>query len=657
VQFKLDGANLGAEVTTAPYAVSWNTTLTANGSHALTAVARDAAGNTATSSSVTVTVNNVDSTAPTVSLTAPANGATLSGTVTVSANAADNIGVAGVQFKLDGANLGAEDTASPYSASWNTLSASNGSHTLTAVARDAAGNTTTSSSVTVTVTNDTAAPTVSVTSPAGGSSVADTVLVTASASDDIGVVGVQFKLDGANLGAEVTAAPYQVSWNTTLGANGSHTVTAVARDAAGNSTTSAAVSVTVNNVDGVAPTVSITAPAGGSTVLGAVTVTANAADNIAVVGVQFKLDGVNLGAEDTAAPYSVAWNTLAGTNGSHTLTAVARDGAGNTATAADVTVTVNNDLTAPTVSVGAPADGAAVSGSAVTVTASASDNVGVVGVQFLLDGAALGAEVTAAPYTMAWNTLPVSNGAHTLSARARDAAGNTTTSATVSVTVSNVVSSSPIVDVQKSKLQETKTKNPAVTGVTTTQPNELLLAFISTDQIGTAITVQSIAGGSLTWTLVKRQNEQNGTSEIWRAFAPTQLSNVTITATLSQSVTSLMTVVSFSNVDTTGVNGANAIGAIGGQSKPAGAPVATLTTTRANSLVFGVGNDYDGATARTVGAGQSMIAQSLSSVGDTYWVQRLDGSVATVGTIVTINDTAPTANRFNLAIVEIRPPS
>jgi len=657
VQFKLDGANLGAEVTTAPYAVSWNTTTTANGSHALTAVARDAAGNITTSSAVTVTVNNVDSTAPTVSLSAPAGGATVSATISVTASASDNIGVAGVQFKLDGANLGAEDTASPYSVSWNTLTASNGSHTLTAVARDAAGNTTTSSPVTVTVTNDTASPTVSVTAPAAGSTVADTVTVSASASDDIGVVGVQFKLDGANLGAEVTTAPYQVSWNTTLGVNGSHTLTAVARDAAGNSTTSAAVAVTVNNVDGTAPTVSITAPAGGSTVLGAVTVTANAADNIAVVGVQFKLDGVNLGAEDTAAPYSVSWNTLAGANGSHTLTAVARDGAGNTATATDVTVTVNNDLTAPTVSVTAPAAGATVSGSAVTVTASATDNVGVAGVQFLLDGAALGAEVTAAPYTMAWNTLPVANGAHTISARARDAAGNTTTSATVSVTVSNVVSSAPIVDVQKSKLQETKSKTVAVTAVTTTQPNELLVAFISTDQLGTAITVQSIAGGGLTWTLVKRQNEQNGTSEIWRAFAPTQLANQTITATLSQTVTSLMTVVSFSNVDITGVNGANAIGAIGGQSKPAGAPVATLTTTRANSLVFGVGNDYDGATARTVGAGQSMIAQSLSSVGDTYWVQRLDGSVATVGTIVTINDTAPTANRFNLAIVEIRPPS
>jgi len=63
-----------------------------------------------------------DTTAPTVSLSAPANGATVSGaSVNVSANASDNVGVAGVQFKLDGANLGAEDTASPYSVTWNSF--------------------------------------------------------------------------------------------------------------------------------------------------------------------------------------------------------------------------------------------------------------------------------------------------------------------------------------------------------------------------------------------------------------------------------------------------------------------------------------------------------------------------------------------------------
>src|SRR5439155_26360849 len=110
------------------------------------------------SATVTITDNDsaptADTTAPTVSLTAPANGATVSGSsVTVSANASDNVGVVGVQFRLDGANLGAEDTSASYSVSWNTTSIANGLHTLSAVARDAAGNQKTSSSVSVLASN------------------------------------------------------------------------------------------------------------------------------------------------------------------------------------------------------------------------------------------------------------------------------------------------------------------------------------------------------------------------------------------------------------------------------------------------------------------------------------------------------------------------
>ena len=84
---------------------------------------------------------------------------------------------------------------------WNTAAASNGEHVLTAVARDAAGNQT-SATVGVTVSNDTTAPTVAFTSPAAGS-VSGTVTVAATASDDLGVTGVQFSLDGAPLGAEI----------------------------------------------------------------------------------------------------------------------------------------------------------------------------------------------------------------------------------------------------------------------------------------------------------------------------------------------------------------------------------------------------------------------------------------------------------------------
>ena len=94
-----------------------------------------------------------DTTAPTVALTAPNAATPLSGTVAVSANAADNVGVVGVQFLLDGAALGAEDTTTPYSVNWDTTTAANGNHVLLARARDAAGNSTNSTPLTVTVSN------------------------------------------------------------------------------------------------------------------------------------------------------------------------------------------------------------------------------------------------------------------------------------------------------------------------------------------------------------------------------------------------------------------------------------------------------------------------------------------------------------------------
>src|SRR3989344_4745057 len=111
-----------------------------------------------TNGSYTVTAVVVDSTPPTVSISSPTAGATVSGTsVTVAATASDNVGVMGVQFKVDGINLGSEDTTSHYSVTWNTTTFTSGSHIVTAVARDAAANTTTSSSVSVTVNNNASA--------------------------------------------------------------------------------------------------------------------------------------------------------------------------------------------------------------------------------------------------------------------------------------------------------------------------------------------------------------------------------------------------------------------------------------------------------------------------------------------------------------------
>jgi hypothetical protein len=502
-----------------------------------------------------------DTTPPTVSMTAPATGATVSGAVTVSATAADNVGVAGVQFLLDGAALGAEDTTAPYSISWTSTGAANGPHTLSARARDGAGNQTTSVLVNVTVSNaapDTTPPTVSMTAPATGATVSAAVTVSATAADNVGVAGVQFLLDGVALGAEVTAAPYSTSWNSAAATNGPHTLSARARDAAGNQATSVVVNVTVTG--GIAVTGLVAAfgfnegsgtsvfDVSGNNNTGTLNNATWAATGkfgaaLAFDGTKSRVDvpdsvslrlttGMTLeawvqpsatlsgwntvmlkeqtgglvyalyGNSDTDRPsghvfvnaevntrgiVQVAanvWTHLAATfdgsilrlyvNGAQ-VSSLAVAGSILPATGAlriggnaiwgeyfkgmidevrvynrplsaaeiqtDMTAAVGNggppppDTTPPAISITAPAAGAATG--MTTLYANASDNVGVIGVQFYVDGQPFGSEITAFPFTNKWNTATATNTAHTITAIARDLAGNHTTSAPVTVTVSN----------------------------------------------------------------------------------------------------------------------------------------------------------------------------------------------------------------------------
>jgi chitodextrinase len=358
----------------------------------------------------TYTLTAPDTAKPTVSVTQPVNGASVSGTaVTVSGTATDNIGVVGVQFKLDGANLGAEDATAPYSITWNTTLTPNGSHTLTAVARDAAGNKSTSTVVNVVVSNpvpDTTPPSVSLTAPANGSTVSGAaVTVSGTATDNVGVAGVQFKLDGANLGAEDTTAPYSITWNTTLTPNGSHTLTAVARDAAGNKSTSTVVTVTVSN--GVLDTIKPTKPTGLAAVAASptqVNLSWNAStDNVGVTGYRVFRNGVLLA---TVAAINYQDVTVIANTG-YTYTVLAQDAAGNLSDLSDaVTVTTPplvidkpnpTDTQAPT----APQTlkSKQMSGQELAVTwAPSRDNVGVKGYYIFRNNAHIGTlDCAAAP--------------------------------------------------------------------------------------------------------------------------------------------------------------------------------------------------------------------------------------------------------------------
>jgi chitodextrinase len=256
VQFKLDGANLGAPDTSVPYSVSWNTAAASNGSHTLTAVARDILGAQFTSAPVTVTVFNAppppppppaDTTPPSVPTGLTASAVSSSQINLSWAASSDNVGVSGYRIYRGGTQI-ATTTATFYT---NTGLSPSTTYSYAVAAFDAAGNLSAQSSpasATTPAAPDTTPPTVSITAPSNGATVKGTVTVTASASDNVGVVGVQFLLDdGINGSAEATTAPYSVSWNTATASDGSHTITAVARDAAGNRTKSAPVTVTVAN--------------------------------------------------------------------------------------------------------------------------------------------------------------------------------------------------------------------------------------------------------------------------------------------------------------------------------------------------------------------------------------------------------------------------
>jgi hypothetical protein len=196
----------------------------------------------ATSSAVYSVISDIP---PVTSISSPADGSTVSGTITVSVSASDNFGVVtNVELWKDGVLFGT-DTASPYSFSWDSRQDANGTHTLQSVAYNSYGNVGSSTIISVTSDNDFALPTVSITSPANGSTVKKhtTVTIAASASDNVGVTKVEFYVTNVLLCTD-TDAPYTCAWSVPAPPNVQYQLLSKAYDAAEYVGTSAIVTVT-----------------------------------------------------------------------------------------------------------------------------------------------------------------------------------------------------------------------------------------------------------------------------------------------------------------------------------------------------------------------------------------------------------------------------
>jgi subtilisin family serine protease len=176
-------------------------------------------------------------------------------------------------------------------------------------------------------------PSVAITSPTGGT-VSGIVPINVTASDNVGVTRVDLLVSGTLLASDISA-PYAFSWDSTAIAGSSASLVARAYDAAGNATNSAAVVVSVGggatpppSADTTPPTVAITSPGNSSVVTGVVNVNVKAGDNVAVASLSVYVDG-KVVVTGNSASISYKWNTKKAVSGAHTISATAKDAAGN----------------------------------------------------------------------------------------------------------------------------------------------------------------------------------------------------------------------------------------------------------------------------------------------------------------------------------------
>ena len=340
VQF-YNGTTLLGEATNAPYGFTWSSV--AAGIYSLTAQAVYDSGSTIASTAALVAVTI--QVPPAIALTAPANNSafTAPATIGLAANVtANGHAISKVQF-YNGTNLLGEAPTVPYVFTWNSVAA--GTYSLSAQAVYDSGSIVASTAANVMVTN-LPPPTIALTSPANNA--AFTAPATISLTANVTANGrsiskVQF-YNGATLLGEGAIVPYVFTWNSV--AAGTYSLSAQAVYDSGSIVASTAANVTVTNLP--PPTIALTSPANNSafTAPATISLAANvAANGHAIAKVQF-YNGATLLGEDTTAPYSLTWSSVAAGNYNFTAQAVYDSGSIVASTTANVTVT---NLPPPTI--------------------------------------------------------------------------------------------------------------------------------------------------------------------------------------------------------------------------------------------------------------------------------------------------------------------
>jgi len=542
--------------------VSWDTTALVNGPVSLTAsLYDDATPGVAlvTSAPVAVTVSNP---VPTVAITPPSP--PVSGATTVHVvGTSDGAGTAtGVQFYVDAAPVGATascpGTGTPPSGcvvdvAWDATTYPNGPHTLSARLLFGAASSVTSADVVVTVSNP--APTVAITSPISGATLAGLTSVVVSASTGATLsdypASIAVFRDGSNpIGTVPCAASLHtcsgsVSWDATT-LPGTHTLTAQVVTTRGVTVTSAPVAVTVSNP---APAVSITAPAPNSTLTGTTSVSVSASTATALSDYPASItvhDGLNLVGTVTCAALvhlcsgTLQWDTTSLT-GPHALTAQVLTTRSVSAASASVPVIVSNP--GPAVSVTSPTPGSTVAGATpVAVSASTLTSLSDYPASIIVrDGSTVIGTVTCAVSvhscsgTVSWDTTGLA-GVHNLGAVVVTTLAVSVPSVQVPVTVANPA---PTVSITSPAPGSTLAGLTSVGVAASTDdaltdfPASIVVRDGST-VVGTVTCAASVHGcsGAVAWDTTTLAGEQTLTAEVVTTRAVSATSEpVTVTVT------------------------------------------------------------------------------------------------------------------------------
>jgi RHS repeat-associated protein len=321
-------------------------------------------------------------------------------------------------------------------------------------------------------------PTITLTSPANGSSVPGkaTLTLSSTASDPDGTINTVAYYNGSTLIGSSASPPFNVTWSTV--APGTYRITAQATDNLGAITTSNANTVTVTNPI----TIGITAPANNATYAPnpTITLTATATDSNGTISkVDFYNGSTNIGTANSA-PYSINWSNVAA--GNATITAQATDSQGLTQTSAPITLTVHS---APSVSIQTPTNNSTATAPAtINLTANAAATGTTVTQVSYYNGTSFIGSANQSPYTVSWSNVPA--GSYTITAQVTDGFNDTATSAPVNITVNP-------------NTPPTVTLNTSPT--TAMAPAAITLTANATDSDGTIAKVDFYNGSTLLATL------------------------------------------------------------------------------------------------------------------------------------------------------------